>query len=237
MIQESVQKMHLKNTVIANFFAGGACGGTDVFFALYVGPSMNPTLRGPEVIEVKPYSNRLVQVGDVVFFQPEEDYFVVHRVVRVSTQGIHTLGDNNVMNDSWFLKPPDILGQVVAAWRRQKRQVIFGGWKGCLIGRILRWRRVLERNASLLLSPIYHALARLAVLTHLLPNRFKPRVVDFRENEGGQLRLLMCGRVIGQCDSQLGRWVIQRPFRLFVDEKVLPNVYINESLSSRKERI
>ena len=43
-----------------------------MFFAAYVGPSMNPTLREPEIMEIMPYDNRPLRVGDVAFFLPPE---------------------------------------------------------------------------------------------------------------------------------------------------------------------
>ena len=39
-----------------------------VFFAAYVGPSMNPTLREPEVMEILPYDSRPLRVDDVALF-------------------------------------------------------------------------------------------------------------------------------------------------------------------------
>ncbi|HEX2720190.1 MAG TPA: S26 family signal peptidase, partial [Candidatus Deferrimicrobium sp.] len=76
------------------------------FFAAYVGPSMNPTLREPEMMEIVPYDNRRVRVGDVVFFlPPQTDRPLVHRVARVTTAGISTLGDNNTQEDAFLLQP------------------------------------------------------------------------------------------------------------------------------------
>ena len=39
-----------------------------MFFAAYVGPSMNPTLRETEIMEIQPYDSRPLHIGDVVFF-------------------------------------------------------------------------------------------------------------------------------------------------------------------------
>ena len=92
-----------------------------MFFAAYVGPSMNPTLREPEIMEIMPYDSRPLRVGDVAFFlPPEADQPVVHRIVRVTPAGISTLGDNNTQEDAFLLQPKSIKGQVVAAWRGQK---------------------------------------------------------------------------------------------------------------------
>ena len=98
-----------------------------MFFAAYAGPSMNPTLREPEIMEIMPYAGRPLRVGDVAFFlSPEADQPVVHRIVRVTPAGISTRGDNNTRADTFLLQSKDIKGQVVAAWRGQKRRNIAG---------------------------------------------------------------------------------------------------------------
>src|ERR1035437_1916387 len=99
-----------------------------MFFAAYFGPSMNPTLREPEIVEVMPYDGRPLRVGDVAFFlPPEADQPVVHRIVRVTPAGISTLGDNNTREDAYILQPKSVKGRVVAAWRGQKQRKIAGG--------------------------------------------------------------------------------------------------------------
>ena len=51
---------------------------------VYTGPSMNPTLHEPDLLEVKPYGTGRVRPGDVVCFKsPEKGTMVVHRVVAV----------------------------------------------------------------------------------------------------------------------------------------------------------
>ena len=194
-----------------------------MFFAAYVGPSMNPTLREPEIMEIMPYDSRPLRVGDVVFFlPPEADQPVVHRVVRVTPAGISTLGDNNTQEDAFLLQPKSIKGQVVAAWRGQKRRKIAGGLQGRLTSRWLRWRRVLDRGVSPLLHPLYQALSHWGLIAGLLPAPFRPRVVVFHAQGRDQFQLLLGQRIIGRYDDQRHQWQIQRPFRLFVDGRALP---------------
>jgi SynChlorMet cassette protein ScmC len=194
-----------------------------MFFAAYVGPSMNPTLREPEIMEIMPYASRPLRVGDVVFFVPSEaDQPIVHRIIRVTPAGISTLGDNNTQEDTFLLQPKNIKGQVVAAWRGQRRRKIAGGLPGRLTSRWLRWRRVLDRGASPLLHPIYQALSRWKLITWALPASLQPRVVVFHAQGRDQFWLLLGQRVIGRYDDQRRRWQIQRPFQLFVDGRVLP---------------
>ncbi len=193
-----------------------------MFFAAYVGPSMNPPLRGPELMEIVPYDNRPSRVGDVVFFlPPQRDQPIVHRIVRVTPEGISTLGDNNTREDAFLLQPMDIKGRVVAVSRGGKRREIAGGLRGQLTSRWLRWRRVVDRRVSRLLHPPYRALSHWGLIAWLLPASFRPRIVVFQTHGQDQIRLLLGQHVIGRYDHQQRQWEIQRPFRVFVDERVL----------------
>ncbi|MBP1731106.1 MAG: hypothetical protein H6Q55_1535 [Deltaproteobacteria bacterium] len=211
--------MHQKGFELNNI--GNTPG--NVLFAAYVGPSMNPTLCEPEMMEIVPYGSRPLRIGDVVFcLPPKADQPVVHRVARVTPAGITTRGDNNTREDPYLLHPKDIKGQVVAAWRGRKRREISGGLQGRLTGRWFCWQRILDRAVAGLLRPPYRALSRRGNIAHLLPLRFRPRVVVFHAQGQDQFRLLMGKQVVGQYDDRKRQWQIQRPFRLFVDERVLP---------------
>jgi hypothetical protein len=203
-----------------------------MFLAAYIGPSMNPTLHEPELMEVRPYNNRPVRVGDVIFFLPAEaDQPVVHRIIRITPTGISTRGDNNTREDSFLLRPKNIIGQVVAAWQGQQRRRIRGGLPGRLISRWLRWRRTLERGVTPMLRPLYQALSHWRVLARLLPARLRPRVVVFHINGWDQFHLLLGKRTVGRCDDRRNQWQIQRPFRLFVDDGLLPKYKDKECLN------
>jgi SynChlorMet cassette protein ScmC len=194
-----------------------------MFFAAYVGPSMNPTLREPEIMEIMPYDSRPLRVGDVAFFlSPEADQPVVHRIIRVTPAGISTLGDNNTQEDAFLLQPESIKGRVVAAWRGQKRRKIAGGLQGRLTSRWLRWRRALDRGMSPLLHPLYQALSHRGLIARVLPAPFRPRVVVFQVRGRDQFQLLLGQRIIGRYDERRHQWQIQRPFHLFVDGGALP---------------
>jgi SynChlorMet cassette protein ScmC len=194
-----------------------------MFYAAYIGPSMIPTLREPEIMEINPYGSSPLRVGDVVFFlPPKADQPVVHRIVRVTPAGISTLGDNNTREDSFLLQPEGVKGRVVAAWRGQKRRKISGGLQGRLGRKWLAWRRVLDRLASPLLHPFYRALSRRGLLALLLPTPLRPRVIVFHARGREQFQLLLGKRIIGRFDDFRRQWQIQRPFQLFVDGKSLP---------------
>jgi hypothetical protein len=200
-------------------------GPGSMFFAAYVGPSMNPTLREPEIIEILPYGGRPLRVGDVVFFlPPEADQPVVHRIIRVTPAGISTLGDSNTREDTLIVQPEDIQGQVVAVWHGQKRRAIAGGVQGHLTSRWLRWRRLPGKRVSRLLHAPYYALSRHGVIARLMPAPFRPRVVVFQTEGHGEFRLLLGQQIIGRYDARKHLWKIRRPFRLIVDARVLQAV-------------
>jgi SynChlorMet cassette protein ScmC len=193
---------------------------------------MNPTLREPEIIEIMPYDDQPLRVGDVIFFLPAQaDRPVVHRIVRVTPAGISTLGDNNTQEDIFWVQPRDIKGQVVAAWRGNNRQKIAGGIKGQVTGRWLHWRGVLDRGVSPLLHPLYQALSHWQLMARVLPAPFRPRVVVFHTRGLDQFQLLLGKRIIGQFDEQSQQWQIQRPFQLLVDGRVLPRPPAKEELN------
>ena len=105
----------------------------------YAGPSMNPTLKAGDGINVIPYGNRKFFIGDVVVFpRPEGNDNVVHRVVAVDSQGIRTRGDNNLNMDPWVLLPDDIIGRVVSAKRKNRNVTIHGRIRGSIIASALR---------------------------------------------------------------------------------------------------
>jgi hypothetical protein len=185
---------------------------------------MTPILQPFDLLEIEPYRERDVRVGDVVAFQLEGTArHVVHRVARVGTESIHTIGDNNVVEDIADLKPEDLTGRVVVAWRGQKYRKVHGGAVGNLIGRIVRLARRFDRAISRILRPIYHALARQSILRVVLPRSLRPRVVRFGNPEHPSMMLIFLGRAIGRYDIDLGQWIIRRPFKLFVDEESLPS--------------
>lgn len=196
-------------------------GGTLLFG--YSGTSMIPTFHDLDLLEVAPYDGAPVTPGDVIVFQPpERDHQVVHRVVAVGPDGIRTRGDNCLSDDLWLLHPADITGRVVTARRRGTRRPVAGGRAGVLASYALRWRRLLARALKPLLRPLYHATIYSGVLRPLLPRSLRPRVVTFYAGGRAYPKLLLGNLAVGRYDYRRGQWMIQRPWRLFVDERVLP---------------
>jgi len=192
-------------------------------FCIHSGQSMNPVLLESDLLEVVPYYERKIHICDVIFFKPpKREYPVIHRITHINQEGIYTRGDNNNTDDLWSLHSVNIIGQVVATWRKQKRRKVVGGWVGWMVAQLMYWKNPLSRRLSLLMYPIYNSLAHYGIMHYLLPTQLKPRVIVFKVNGCCYLRLLLGNRVVGQYNTNHHQWHIKRPFRLFVNEKVLP---------------
>jgi hypothetical protein len=191
----------------------------------YTGPSMNPTLKFPEKLQVVPYKGRKIKRGDVVvFISPENHRMVVHRVISVDDKGLRTRGDHNRDSDPWILGPEHIVGRVVSTQLGNRRRTISGGTRGRLYTSRLKAIRLIDSKICALLGPAYHRLAGAGLLRRCLPRRVQTRVLSLHRPVGTELQLLMGRRVIGRLSPGRNEWEIRPPFRLLVDEAKLPGV-------------
>ena len=190
---------------------------------VYVGPSMNPILKAPDRLQVVPYQGKRIRPGDVIVFRPPGSKdMAVHRVISVNAQGVRTRGDKNSDIDSWILSSDCIVGRVVSAQWGNRRRSIYGGLRGRLYSLAVRAICMIDSKISSLLHPIYHRLAQTGALRPWLPARIQTRVLSFDRSTGTELQLLMGRRVIGRLLPGRNEWMIQRPFRLFINEASLP---------------
>jgi SynChlorMet cassette protein ScmC len=198
---------------------------------VYTGTGMNPTLQGPELLEVQPYGAGRVRPGDVVCYEsPATGKTVVHRVVSVGGRGtgdggpkdeIRTRGDNSRVDDCGLLQAGDIIGRVTAAQRGARRRAIPGGRRGLVALRYARLGQGIRRSASFLPHKLYDLVTGLGPFHCLLPRSLRPRLVRFDARCRVFLKLLSGRQTVGHYDARRQRWHIRRSFRLFVDEQTL----------------
>jgi signal peptidase len=189
----------------------------------YIGPSMNPTLKSGDRLQVIPYNGQKIRRGDVVVLTPPGGGSkIIHRVVSVDSQGIKTRGDNNNKCDPWVLSSDHIVGCVVSLRRGNRQLRVFGGLLGHLFAMAIRAINIIDLNLTSLLRPFYQRLAKAGFFRRWLPSWMKTRAISLRHPAGTELQLLMGRRVIGRWLPGKTRWHIRRPFRLFVNEETLP---------------
>ena len=196
--------------------------GNDAF-VIITGSSMAPTLRDMDQVNVVPYEDQKIRRGDVVVFRlPGEKYSVTHRVSETSKKGIVTRGDNSERCDAWRLSPSNIVGKAIFVKRGEKWRTVSGGLYGHLYARKLFFIRGIVKLISGLLRPAYHFLAQSSIFHKTIRITHFIKILSFSRPDGIEYKLLLGRRVIGRRKPGKKEWEIYPPFRLFVDESVLP---------------
>lgn len=183
---------------------------------------MKPMLRSGDIIFAKS-SARKIQRGDIVVFSPPgEERFIIHRVVSITASGIKTRGDNNCNIDPGFLSPENVIGKVEYIQRSGKRISLLGGFWGQIYVYFLRVIFRSKASLIIILHPAYHWFSENFILRHSFTSCLKNRIFAFYRPTGTELKLFLGRHVIATLLPQAKRWQIQRPFRLFVDDSLLP---------------
>ena len=182
---------------------------------------MAPTLRYGDVARLEPCEVSQICRGDVICFYRSLDHGWISRVAFQEAHSIRTRGDNTPQYDPWLIQPEDLIGRVVWAYRGNRTVKVRHGKIGRLMALSFRAINVIESWFSPFLRDIYHRLSGKGLFRRWLPARLTPRFVTFQRPQGTEYQILLGRRVVGQ--RLPGReWQIQRPFRLFVEEKSLP---------------
>ena len=193
----------------------------------YFGHSMNPTLIEPEIIDVIKISPKEIRKGDViVFYRPDDTITnVVHRVVDMSREGFRTRGDNSLCADPYWVTGDQIIGQVVASWRGNRRQAIHGGIRGRFISLSLLCKVYILTSGGRLWTSGYRLLSCVSspLAQLMLPVRLQPRLIQYPDHARWRFQLFIGNKFIGRYDATTREWEIRRPYRLLVDVGKLPH--------------
>ena len=82
-------------------------------YSIVASPSMEPSIMTGDIIVYKNISYSNVNIGDIiVFYFPQDDINVVHRVHDIIDGKIVTKGDNNDFIDPGFVLEENLLGKV-----------------------------------------------------------------------------------------------------------------------------
>jgi signal peptidase len=190
----------------------------------YIGPSMNPTLKASDVLEIVPYGDNKIKCGDViVFISPHQKQKVTHRVISISKQGIQTKGDYNKHIDPYLLNPNDIIGRVVSVKRNHRNIHISGGIAGRLYSKIIQLINYIALLISFLIHPVYLLIIKSGMIRRFFKTDSMIRIISIDKPNGSELKLMFGKKSIGYYNKSQDLWIIRRPYRIFVDEKSLPN--------------
>ncbi len=88
-----------------------------VFLAVVTSNSMSPTIKLYDLVLIQTI-DRNPKVGDIILFKGkpadiERRELILHRVVKITEEGIYTKGDANPTIDPWIVKREEIVGKAV----------------------------------------------------------------------------------------------------------------------------
>lgn len=190
---------------------------------IYTGPSMNPTLKAPDVILLEPLGSQGVCAGDVIVWRlPGSERNIIHRVVGVDEKGIRTQGDNNGSPDPWTLPLGAVLGKVDAVLRGRRRKNVYGGLGGRIYAVMIRAFNRARRFGFSGLWPVYRCFFLTGPLGFFFNLKKYMRFITIERPAGQEMQLLIRGSVAGRRLPGEDHWCIRRRYLPFVDEVDLP---------------
>jgi hypothetical protein len=184
---------------------------------------MRPLFQPGDRIHFAPCRVQELRRGDVIIFIPDgQAERVVHRVVSKGPEGVRTQGDANPGRDTGAVRQEHIVGRAVSVERKGRLQPVAGGLAGHLSVACIRAFRRCDHLVSYVLYPCYRVLVRSGLFRAFLPPALRPRVVTYERGGAREMQLVLGRRIIGRRPAGSGAWKIRRPYRIFVDERVLP---------------
>ncbi len=191
---------------------------------VYRGSNMVSLMKDGDRLQVVPYGERKVRVGDVIAFSaPTGGRRVCRRVVAAERQGFRTSGDRGYDEDPWLLTRDGIIGRIAYRRRGNRRRRIYGGFPGWVFAFSVRAYHALGEYLCLLTRPAFHRLMQHSLIGHLVGGRIRPRIVSISRPEGTEMHLVWRHRLVGRLLPGKNRWDISRPYRPFVDSAKLPS--------------
>ena len=147
----AAENLELARPDVSGLFESVLAGGYSVRLQV-TGRSMEPFLRGGEVLIIEPVEGRRLGVGDIVLFKDVHEHWIIHRVVRMRGGLIQTQGD--------ALNEPDAPVEIARLMGKVERvegkgtSLDLERWpqrlRGWFLARSRLWRRLLRRSRSLL---------------------------------------------------------------------------------------
>ena len=188
----------------------------------YIGGSMLPTFREGDELLVIPLGQALPRRGDVIAFNlPGEERTIVHRVELVGDEGIRTGGDASGSSDPWILQPANLRGRVEFVRSDRGWYRATNGRAGTVVAGTVALRRRIRALVTPALDPVYRAFSASPILKRI-GGTMPTRLTVYQRAQGPEYQLRLFGLTIGRCLPGRKRWRIRTPFRLVVDEELLP---------------
>ena len=102
------------------------------------GQSMFPFLRAHDLVEVHPWKEEQLCVGQVIVLSGRENHLLIHRVIRLEGGKLMTRGDASAVEDGW-LSSDLLVGRVLRTRRGSRSSRLGLGWEGRFLALFSRY--------------------------------------------------------------------------------------------------
>ena len=191
-------------------------------YSTCTGPSMNPTLKGGDGLDLYTYRDRAeMRVGDIIVYpHPFRTVDVVHRIIKIRPDGVITRGDNNNKIDPYTVGFDDIIGKVIAAKRKNRRIPVKGGMAGFCIHKLMLFRKYFMIYGFGPLRFVSNIIAGSRIF-NIFHSAFDLRIIHINGGQQKQLILVSGTRAIGKQQTESGEWQIRFPYKYFINKRRL----------------
>ncbi len=195
---------------------------------LYLGKSMNPTLRDLDVVEFVSIPLSQMHKGDVIVIKRQEhpEERIIHRIISISPEGIRTQGDNNDRIDPWILLPSEIEGIVISAWRGKRKIKMYSGLPGYCryIAHRIRLKTT-STGISLIRAP--YCFISSNKISRMTCRFVTLRLVDFSGSDRSEVQVYVGPIYAGRLVKGKNKWEIRPPFHILINPDDFPTINEN----------
>ena len=189
----------------------------------YRGRSMWPLFKDGDLLVTRFVPPEQLRIGDCIAFRGTESgvELVVHRIVALAA-GIRTKGDHRPTEDDHVVRPEDIAGRVVARFRFGVRSAVAGGRRGRAIAQTLQWIARVDPSRHGVLGRVARGV-RVVVSTFTATWLANVARVEFKTEKGHRRETnILRGCPVATCDHERGRWLVEWPHTLWINDERLP---------------
>lgn len=180
---------------------------------------MSPVLKpGDGVVVEKNSSIDTFKVGDIICFRPKGyPHFIIHRIVKIKSNGIITRGDNNASNDHYLINEEFEPVLVTGIRRGDKTIKVYGGKLGYLNQKKNILFKKLRRIFKSSLKRILDKIAGTGIFYSFNIFKNKIKVLNYKMNKLEYDIMLINKKQIGK-RYKGEKWNIRQPWKLFIKE-------------------
>lgn len=178
---------------------------------------MWPILKSGDGLSLYIYKNKSeMRRGDIIVYKsPEKKIEVVHRIIKIYSDGVLTRGDNNNKIDPHRVKFAQIEGKVISARRRTRELFLTNGFWGLCIHRILIFRVFVRLFLIRYLKTASDIIFESKIFNFFSP-LFKTKVLCVNRDGKKEYLLVHKNTVIGKRFEGHKSWKIRAPYKYFI---------------------